>query len=336
MTFEQFINEGKLPLDKLVAMINQKYGPKPDCAEVAMFVYDNYNKVTGLNKSARNDEGYFPNEVEALVDEFGFDIDEFSDCYGRVAESISSGVHEKMISPKDAKGLWTGDVIKTQNGTYTITGFGNKTNATRDFEAENEKGEKFMLRVSLRGATGIQVAAGANNLNFPEKEEMLESVDVSEAWVGPFQFNDKMSDDELKKMYDEALSGYANWQKGFEYPKSDYKKAYQEIEKILKKKGVVVESAINEAKAVDRDEMIDWIQQHMKFVKTTEEFDGSKGGIWVSGENMDLFKGKRIYDYYNETKAYDLGVLNSWEKELNKRGWYSEWYDAGTVMIWQD
>lgn len=157
---------------------------------------------------------------------------------------------------------------------------------------------------------------------------------VNEAWVGPFQFNDKMSDDELKKMYDEALSGYANWQKGFEYPKSDYKKAYQEIEKILKKKGVVVESAINEAKSLDRDAMIEWLEKYMKFVRTTEEFDGSTGGIWVSGENMDVFKGKRIYDYYNDGKAYELGVLAAWEKELDKRGWYSEWYDAGTVMIW--
>ena len=74
---------------------------------------------------------------------------------------------------------------------------------------------------------------------------------VGEAWVGPFQFTDKMSDDELKKMYDEAVSGYANWQKGFEHPKSDYKKAYQEIAKILKKRGVVVESVeVNEAGSV--------------------------------------------------------------------------------------
>ena len=82
--------------------------------------------------------------------------------------------------------------------------------------------------------------------------ESVEIEDVNEAWVGPFQFNDKMSDDELKKMYDKALSGYANWQKGFEYPKSDYKKAYQEIEKILKKKGVVVESAVNEARSINK------------------------------------------------------------------------------------
>lgn len=235
--------------------------------------------------------------------------------------------------------------------------------------------------------------------------KLFEQFTANEAYVGPFVFDDRMSDEELKAMYNDALSGYANWQKGFEYPKSDYKKVYQEIQKILKKRGVSVDESIinelrltsygvknllkainnrldllpqlgfdkfkdvihhlkygdqeeqkelqdklkelgvnvayeslevNEAKVIDRDEMIKWIQQYMKLVKTTEEFDGSAGGIWVSGENMDLFKGKRIYDYYNETRAYDLGVLSSWEKELDKRGWYSEWYDAGTVMIWQN
>jgi len=56
-----------------------------------------------------------------------------------------------------------------------------------------------------------------------------------------------MSDDELKKMYDEAVRGYAYWEKGF-YPKSVFKKVYTEIAKILKKRGVVVESvAINES-----------------------------------------------------------------------------------------
>jgi hypothetical protein len=80
-----------------------------------------------------------------------------------------------MISPSGAKGLRSGHKIKTQNGTYTITGFGSQTNATKDFEATDEKGKKFNLRVSLRGARGIQVAP-APSLNFPEKEEMLESI----------------------------------------------------------------------------------------------------------------------------------------------------------------
>jgi hypothetical protein len=94
-------------------------------------------------------------------------------------------------------------------------------------------------------------------------------------------------------------------------------------------------ATLNEKKE-DRDGMMKFIKKHMSFVGTSEDFNGSEGGIHVSGENYDdEFKGKQIYDYYSEDyKNREFGVLNSWEKELNKRGWYSEWYDAGTVMIW--
>jgi hypothetical protein len=77
---------------------------------------------------------------------------------------------------------------------------------------------------------------------YSDVKSQEESV-VTEAWVGPFMFSDKTSDEELKLMRDAAVSGFANWQKGFEYPKADYKKAYQEIEKLLKKRGVkIIES----------------------------------------------------------------------------------------------
>lgn len=71
---------------------------------------------------------------------------------------------------------------------------------------------------------------------------------VNEAMIGPFVFNDKMSDDELKAMYDGALDGYSYHTKGMQYPKSDYKKAYQAIEKILKKRGV---KGLNETYKLD-------------------------------------------------------------------------------------
>ena len=64
---------------------------------------------------------------------------------------------------------------------------------------------------------------------------------VSEAFIGPYVFNDKMSDEELKAMYFSAIDGYSYYQKGMHYAKSDYKKAYQEIEKILKKRGVSID-----------------------------------------------------------------------------------------------
>ena len=104
--------------------------------------------------------------------------------------------------------------------------------------------------------------------------------------------------------------------------------------KHINKDWELAESVVNEKK-LDRDDMIKWIEKYMDFVSTTEEFNGSQGGIWVSGEAGDEFKGRVIYDYYSEDyKNRTFGVDNKWEKELNKRGWYSEWHDAGTSMIW--
>jgi hypothetical protein len=94
-----------------------------------------------------------------------------------VNESI---INEGYLSPKDANKLRIGSVIKTKAETYTIIAYGQKTNATRDLSAENEKGDKFNLRVSLRGAAGISVASG-NSLNFNETPEMLESLQIDEA-----------------------------------------------------------------------------------------------------------------------------------------------------------
>lgn len=299
---------------------------------------------------------------------------------------------------------------------------------------------------------------------------------VNEGFFGPFVFNDKTDTEKLKEIYNDAVDGYANWQRGFEYPKADYKKAYQEAEKILKKRGVkvdesfneakvedmtpeevaskwkkgtkikwsspngvlddmvmghdgiyikiksggtipyqsIVESrstdvmyaikdireynktkktpgdfnkmvtsiiknlgfddtddnferiadhlgnsadeddnipedkdlvnelfgllesvSVNEAKTMDRDDMMTYLEDKYGFrARTTEEFDNSSGGIWVSGEDGQSIGGKRIYSYYSEGKAYEFGVLVRYEKAINKLGWYSEWYDAGTVMIW--
>ena len=96
----------------------------------------------------------------------------------------------------------------------------------------------------------------------------------------------------------------------------------------------VVES-VNEAKTLDREAMMEWLEGYLDFVRETEDFDGSKGGIWVSGENGDTYKGRRIFDYYNEDyKKYEFGVYIPFAKEMEKRGWYGEWYDAGTMMIW--
>jgi hypothetical protein len=132
--------------------------------------------------------------------------------------------------------------------------------------------------------------------------------------------------------------GYYGYNDEFDFEATD--KA--DLEKKLKSwkykliSGSIDEAVINEAKQLDRDEMMVHLEDKYKFpsVKTTEEFDGAEGGIWVSGENGVSLGGKRIYNYYGEGSAYDLGVLKKYEDAINKLGWYSEWYDAGTVMIW--
>ena len=119
---------------------------------------------------------------------------------------------------------------------------------------------------------------------------------IDEAFIGPFVFNDRMSDEELKAMYNGALDGYANYSKGFQHSKSDYKQAYQEIEKILKKRGVSVdESTITEAtgfKIGDKVEITKFIQD-AENDETGDLYDINPG---VKVEITDI-DGKHSYQF---------------------------------------
>ena len=103
-----------------------------------------------------------------------------------------------------------------------------------------------------------------------------------------------------------------------------------------KEVGSAFESTVNEAKGVNRAELTDYLEKHLKLVRTSEEFDGTEGGIWTSAENGEKFSGSQIFDYYSESSKYEFGVLNKFAKVLSKMGWYCEFYDPGTVMIWEE
>jgi hypothetical protein len=90
----------------------------------------------------------------------------------KVQDTMDNLYTEGAISPKAAKKLSIGDTIKTQKNTYKITGYGNRSNAFRQFEAEDAKGNKYNIQVSLRGNSDIGVASG-RSLRF--SDEMLES-----------------------------------------------------------------------------------------------------------------------------------------------------------------
>jgi hypothetical protein len=76
----------------------------------------------------------------------------------------------------------------------------------------------------------------------------------------------------------------------------------------------------------------------VKFVRTTEEFNGSTDGIWISGENGETnADGLELFDYYNENyDQYEFGVHNDISEWAESNGWYFEWNDPGTIMMWPE
>ena len=92
---------------------------------------------------------------------------------------------------------------------------------------------------------------------------------------------------------------------------------------------------VNEGKTLNRADLMKWLKTIFSHVETTEKFNGSQGGVWMSAENGEEMNGSRILSYYaNKYGKYEEGILNKFRKQLDDKGWYPEWYDAGTLMIW--
>lgn len=94
-------------------------------------------------------------------------------------------------------------------------------------------------------------------------------------------------------------------------------------------------------KITTRTEMMAILSQKYPnlFIKTSEEFkDTLKDGIWTSGERGIVAKDNfKLFDYYAyPTTRYVNGTHKELRSLLKKHGWCVEWYDAGTVMIWQN
>lgn len=70
-------------------------------------------------------------------------------------------------------------------------------------------------------------------------------------------------------------------------------------------------------------------------VRNSEDFDGNKGGIWISGESDYSLNKLPVFNYYATGSLYEFGVLKKFNDFLVSKGWHSEWYDAGTMMIWR-
>lgn len=99
----------------------------------------------------------------------------------------------------------------------------------------------------------------------------------------------------------------------------------------------LAESAVTEAKLTPRDTMMELLSKKgIKSIRNSEDFDGVDGGIWIAADNGERMSGKEIFDYYADSSSYSFGVLNNFVKFINKHGWYAEYYDPGTIMLWEE
>lgn len=80
---ESVVNEAKaMPTAKAAKKFEKDVREPRDAADLASWVYTNYDVVTGLDLDVRDEEMSFPGEVEDLIDFLGFDYDEFEEAFG--------------------------------------------------------------------------------------------------------------------------------------------------------------------------------------------------------------------------------------------------------------
>jgi hypothetical protein len=87
-----------------------------------------------------------------------------------------------------------------------------------------------------------------------------------------------------------------------------------------------------------RNELMNAIKNEfdITFMRTSEEFNGDPGGIWISAENGDTNKdGLLLIDYYTRNpEHYLFGVHKDLTNLLNQHDYFAEFEDAGTLMAW--
>ena len=75
-------------------------------------------------------------------------------------------------------------------------------------------------------------------------------------------------------------------------------------------------------------------EKGVKVSGTASEFYGAKAasndGIWVAAEYTPS-----LFNYYSEDWGDTFGVEPKLNQLAEDSGWYFEWYDAGTMMVWE-
>ncbi len=67
---------------------------------------------------------------------------------------------------------------------------------------------------------------------------------------------------------------------------------------------------------------------------TTDEFYGEKNennGIWVAADYTP-----ELFDYWSEKWGDTFGVQPKLNTMVETSGWFFEWFDSGTMMVWKN
>lgn len=81
------------------------------------------------------------------------------------------------------------------------------------------------------------------------------------------------------------------------------------------------------------EEMMDLLtQEGVNVVGTTDDFYNSENqnvGIWIAADSTPS-----LFNYDSSEWLDTFGVKPSLNKVVEDNGWYFEWYDPGTMMVW--
>ena len=102
---------------------------------------------------------------------------------------------------------------------------------------------------------------------------------------------------------------------------------------------IIREALSHVREASNRDDLMDAVKNTfgLKHVRTTEEFDGTPGGVWLSAEEGTLVPGSDLplFDYYLDVDPYVFGIHPDFEAfVVDRYGFAPEWNDPGTLMLW--
>ena len=171
------------------------------------------------------------------------------DLIANTGVGAAKGYRERFIKQFQESVIKEGDMTNQYDGFIISSNYPKKDFKFRyikginNVKVENEAIAKLMKKFGEARPNFIVNGFVKKGQWDMDKAEIFKEAVINETLIGPFAFTASTPNDELLAMYHGALDGFSNYKTGMRFKKSEYKLAYQTIEKILQKKGVAITEA---------------------------------------------------------------------------------------------